>query len=200
MIFYGTKGAHIQSKNVPNLKCNHCENQTTHTISIYGRYFYIYWIPVIPIGKKGFSECNHCKATYEPSQMSESVKRAYQNLKKETKTPLTHWSGLLIIACLIGFAIYSAQQHKKDMVTYIESPQINDIIEYKSSNKAYSTLKVTRTTSDSVFFVANSMEISRKSKLYKIDKTENYNAERFGMSLTEYKEAFETKQFLDIER
>ncbi|WP_262696956.1 hypothetical protein [Tenacibaculum discolor] len=44
------------------------------------------------------------------------------------------------------------------------------------------------------------MEISRKSKIYKIDKASNYNAEKFSLSLSEYKEAFETDRFLDVNR
>ena len=200
MIFYGTKGAHLHSEKVSGVKCNHCEQQNAHTISIFSKYFYIYWIPIFPIGKKGVSECNHCKATYERKNMSEQLKLAHDNVKRNTKTPFTHWIGSLLMGAIILFGIYSVQQHGKDIVTYINAPQINDIVEYKSSDNAYSTVKVTNVTPDSIFFVANSMEISRKSKLYKIDKEKNYTAERFGMSLADYKKAFDDNYFLDVDR
>ena len=200
MIFYGTKGSHLHSERISGAKCNHCEQQDSHTISIFGKYFYIYWIPIFPLGKKGVSECNHCKATYERKDMSEQLKLAHDNVKRKTKTPFTHWIGSLLIGGLIAFGIYASKQHEKDVVVYINNPQVNDIIEYKSSASAYSTLKVTKVTNDSVFFVANSMEIARQSKLYKIDKEENYNAEHFGISLINYKKAFDDNEFLDVDR
>ncbi|TYP98114.1 hypothetical protein C7447_103284 [Tenacibaculum adriaticum] len=200
MIFYGTKGTHLKSDKVSGVKCNHCEQQTSHTISIFGRYFYIYWIPIFPLGKKGVSECNHCKVTYERKEMSEQLKLAHDNVKRTTKTPITHWIGSLVIGALIAFGIYSAKKHDKDVVSYINSPKVNDIIEYKSSEKGYSTLKITKVTADSVFVIANSMEIKRKSKLYKIDKEVNYNAERYGISLLEYQQAFDDKKFLEVDR
>ncbi|MDY0780002.1 zinc-ribbon domain-containing protein [Tenacibaculum sp. IB213877] len=200
MIIYGTKGTHLHSEKVSGVKCDHCNQQNTHTISVFGRYFYIYWIPIFPLGKKAVSECNHCKATYERKQMNEQLQLAHDNVKRNTKTPITHWAGSLVIGALIAFGIYSAKQHDNNVVDYINSPQVNDIIDYKSSDNAYSTLKITKVTADSVFVVANSMEIKRKRKLYKIDKEANYNAERFGLSLNEYKEAFDSKRFLDVDR
>jgi Holliday junction resolvase len=200
MIIFGTKGTHLHSERIGGVKCNHCQQQNTHTISVFGKYFEIYWIPVFPIGKKAVSECSHCKATYERKEMSEQLKLAHDNVKRNTKTPITHWAGSLVIGALVAFAMYSAKKHDNNVVDYINSPQVNDVIDYKSSANAFSTLKITKVTADSVFVVANSMEIKRKSKLYKIDKEANYNAERFGLSLSEYKESFESKRFLDVDR
>lgn len=200
MIVYGTKGSHIKSERVSGVQCNNCESQQTHTVSIFGKYFYIYWIPLFSIGKKGVSECNNCKATYDRDQMSEPLKRAHDKVKSDTKTPFTHFIGLIIIAALIGFGVFTAGQHKKDMITFIESPEVNDIIDYKSSDNAYSTLKITKVTADSISIVANTMEIAKKSKLYKIDESENYNAERYSLSRADYKEAFKTERFLDVDR
>lgn len=200
MIFYGTKGAHLKSKKINGVKCGHCGEQLSHTISVYGKYFYIYWIPIFPLGKKVISECDHCKATSDRKEMSEPLKLAADNVKREVKTPITYWIGSLIIAGLIAFGVYASSQHKKDLVTFINAPAANDIIEYKSSDDGYSTLKITKVTADSVYVVANTMEISRKSKLYKIDKEENYDAERFSLSLADYKAKFDSKDFLDVER
>lgn len=204
MIIYGTKGIHLKSEKVSGVKCQHCNEQNSHTISIYGKYFYIYWIPLFPIGKKGVSECNHCKATYEPKEMGEQLKLALDNVKRTTKTPITHWIGLLLIGGLFAvFMIFGgkwSEERKQKKATYINAPMIGDIIDYKSSDKAYSTLKITKVTNDSVFVVANTMEIAKKRKLYKIDKEKNYNAERYGLSLKEYQDSFKTNYFLDVDR
>lgn len=199
MIFYGTKGVHLKSERISGVKCNHCEQQTSHTISIYGKYFYVYWIPIFPLSKKGFSECDHCKVTLEPKQMSEQLRLKYDNIKRETKTPITHWAGLAIIALIIAYAFYASSKHDKDVVTFIENPQKGDVVEYKP-NDYYSTLKVASVTNDSVFLLRNKYEIQRQSKLYKIDKTKNYSESPYGVSRTEYKELFNKKEFLDVDR
>jgi len=199
MIFYGTKGAHLKSDRVSNAKCNQCGEIGSHDVSIFGRYFYIYWIPIFPLTKKGVAECNNCKATVEPKEMSEQLRLKFDNINKNTKTPITYWIGSLIITGLIAFAFFSSSQHKKDVVDYIANPKAGDVIDFKPS-EFYSTLKIVEVKEDSVYFVQNNYEIERKSKLYKIDKEENYSDAIYSLSKTEYKKMFDDKEFLDVDR
>lgn len=199
MIFYGTKGAHLKSEKVSGIKCSYCEQQGSHTISVFARYAYLYWIPVFPLGKKGVSECDNCKRTIDPSQMNEQLKLAYNNVKSSAKTPILHWTGLIILAAAVLFAIFASKQHKKDAIVYINDPQIGDVYEYKP-NEYYSLLKVASVSQDSVYVISNSYEIERKSKLYKIDKAANYTTNPFGISKKEIKEWYETKKILDVDR
>ena len=199
MIFYGTKGKHLKSEKARAKQCNQCNEQTTHTISIFGRYFYIYWIPVFPLTKKGVAECDTCKTTLAPKEMNEQLRLEYDNIKRETKTPLTFWTGSLVLIGLISFFIYSGSKHKEDVIDFIANPQKGDVIDYKPSD-FYSTLKVTEVTNDSVFFVRNNYEIERKSKLYKIDKEKNYSTAVYSLSRNEYQTMFDKKEFLDVDR
>ncbi|MCH3884741.1 hypothetical protein [Tenacibaculum aquimarinum] len=54
MIFYGTKGSHLNSERKGGIKCDNCNEITNHNISVYGKYGYLYWIPVFPMGKKKY--------------------------------------------------------------------------------------------------------------------------------------------------
>ncbi|SEC47907.1 hypothetical protein SAMN04489761_3107 [Tenacibaculum sp. MAR_2009_124] len=200
MIFYGTKGSHIHSERTSKgVECDNCEEVVPHNISVYGKYVYLYWIPVFPIGKRAFSECTNCKVTNDFSGMNEKLKQHSLDIKKHTKTPVWYWSGLGIFALLIFFVFYYAQQHEKDKVIYIASPEKGDIIEYKPSD-FYSTLKIVEVTKDSVYVVQNNYEIERRSKLYKIDKVENYGNVHSSFSKKEYKAMFENRAFLDVDR
>ncbi len=105
MIVYGSRGKHLHSEETNPIHCSHCQGQRKHTISVYGRYAHIFWIPFFPLGKKGVSECNHCKITLAPKEMNEQLKLAFQNAKKNTKTPIWFWSLLLIIVLLFGTSI-----------------------------------------------------------------------------------------------
>lgn len=206
MIFFGTKASHLRSENVNGIKCNHCKEQRTHTISIFGKYFYLYWIPIFPLNKTGVSECNHCKVTHEPKQMSEQLKLSYENIKRDTKTPIKHWIGAILIISFLAFIIIvggnASKQHAKELPELINSPKIGDVIDYKIGYKSYSTLKITRVSNDSIFVVQNIMEISKQRKLYKIDKEENYDDRKYsyGISHSEYENSFKTKKFLDVDR
>ena len=199
MIFYGSKGVHLKSEKVSGLKCDYCEQQGPHTISVFGRYAYVYWIPIFPMGKKGVSECDNCKRTLEPKEMNDGLKMAYKNVKSNTKTPITHWVGSGLIALLIALIIYSANQHKKDVLVYIQDPKVGDIYEYKPTDY-YSLLKVTEVTSDSIFLLSNKYEMERQSALYKINKDANFEGVPFSIAKSELTELYESKKILDIDR
>lgn len=200
MIIYGSRATHLKTERVNNVKCDYCNQQNQHTISVYGKYAHVFWIPLFPIGKKAVSECTHCKSTLEKKDMNEQLKRAHNEVKQNTKTPIWNWAGFGVLALLIGAGMFASNKHKKDVVNFIAQPKKGDIIEYSSSKGNYSTLKITNVANDSVYVVANSMEIAKKSKIYKIDKEKNYNAERYALSLKDYKNAFDTKRFLDVDR
>jgi len=199
MIFYGSKGVHLHSEQVSGVKCSHCEQTSTHTISIYGRYAYVYWIPFFPLGKKGVSECNHCKITLELKEMSESLKLAHQNVKGNAKTPIWHWSGLGLVAVIIGISGFLSAQHDKAAITYIDKPLTGDVYEFKP-NEYYSLLKVTSVDQDSVYVISNDYETERQSDLDDIDKASNYTTTPYGISKERIKELFESKKILDVNR
>ncbi len=100
MIIFGSRGTHLYSEEVSPIECSHCSQQTKHRISIFGKYAHIFWIPFFPMGKKGVSECNHCKRTLAPNEMSASLKLAYQKVSSVTKTPFWYWSGLILVGVL----------------------------------------------------------------------------------------------------
>ena len=101
MIFYGTKGSHIHSERKSGIKCDNCNEITSHNISIYGKYAYLYWIPVFPLSKKMFSECTNCNATNDFKKMNEKLRFVAADVKRNSKTPLWYWAGSGIIIILI---------------------------------------------------------------------------------------------------
>ena len=199
MIFYGSKSTHLHSEQASGIKCDHCNQQTQHTFSIYGKYAYIYWIPIFPLGQKGVSECNHCKATLAPKEMNDQLKFAYQNTKANAKTPIWYWSGAAIIALFIIYGVFSSQQHKNDVANYINEPLAGDVIEFKDDNY-YSTVKISTITPDSIFLIDNDFQIDKQGKTNKIDKEKNYTTDPYSISTDRFKELFEEKIFLDIKR
>jgi len=58
-------------------------------ITVFGKYFDIFWSTISPIGKKAVAGCTHCKKIISQRDFSPKLKNAYQELK--VKTPLKHW-------------------------------------------------------------------------------------------------------------
>ena len=185
MIFFGTGSANILSMITRNITCQHCKNDNTVYINIYRRHFHIFWIPVFPFTKGGSSYCTHCKEVLKPKEMPEKLKIQYKNIKGDAKGPLWQFSGLMLIACLIAFGIYSSGKNKENTKLFLLDPVVGDIYEYKADNGSYSTMKLKRITSDSLFLSLNNYEIDKRSRIYKIDKTENYPETTFGYSKRE---------------
>lgn len=201
MIFYGTKGSHLKSERRGGIKCDHCNEITNHTISVYGKYAYLYWIPVFPMTKKVFSECSNCKTTKAYKEMNEKLKDAAIEVKRNVKTPIWYWSGLGIIALIIAFGAYSAGKHKKDLVNYIKEPAVGDVIEFRVTQTGYySTLKIKSVTNDSIFVIQNDYETDKKKGISGIDKAKNYTTVPYSLGKNEIQGLFDKGLFYDINR
>jgi len=189
MIFFGTGSANIDTKKTKNTVCQHCKTDNSLFINIYRRHAHVFWIPVFPLGKSGRSYCSHCKEVLSPKQMPENLKMEYKNIKGNAKGPLWQFGGLGVLACLIAFVIYSGGKDKENTQLYLNAPVIGDVYEYKVDNGNYSTMKIRRVTEDSLFLSLNDYEINQISRLYKIEKDENYSEDTYGYSRSEAYEA-----------
>lgn len=178
----------ILATNIPNI-----------SISVFGRYGYLYWIPIFPLTKKGVSQCNNCQSTLEPKEMNDQLKMACDNAKSNAKTPIWYWSGLIVIAILISIGIQSSIQHDSDVITFIDEPLSGDVVEFKSG-AFYSTFKIMSVTKDSIYVIYNDYETDKISGVHQIDKDENYTSEEYSISKTNYIELFNNKEFLDVNR
>jgi hypothetical protein len=191
MIFYGTRSSSIQNGVIRNVDCPHCQTNTQMNYSIFGKYAHIYWIPLFPIGKQQILECNHCKATYELKNLPENIKQKFYSEQKlnPAKTPITHFSLLIIIGICVAFGLYSDFKTDSESNDYAQNPKVGDVFFETTNSGKYSTSRVTKVTKDSVYVTLNNMEISQKSKLPKINIDSNF---------TTAKAAYSRKQIIDF--
>lgn len=177
MIFYGTRASNLKNGKISRVTCPNCEQETSMTYSVFGKYAHIYWIPFFPYSKVTITECDQCKRTFEAKELPDNIKEKLrvESDRNPAKTPIWQFSGLIIITALIGIGIYSSKQQKSDEISYLDKPEVNDLYEYKTTSGYYSTMKVSKVTSDSVYFLLNDMETNKKSGINDIDKATNYN-------------------------
>jgi hypothetical protein len=200
MIFYGTNSSRLKDGQLPNVTCPNCENQTSMTYSVFGKYAYLYWIPVFPMGKVNILECNHCKRTYKLKELPEQIQRKFET-EKHTGIPLLHFSGLAIIVLAIAYFAYSSSKHKEDEAVFIKTPAIGDVYSIKSESPGhFTTMKVTEVKNDSIYVVFNDYEIDKQSAIYKIDKASNYSDYTDGYTKEEIVSLYENKTIYNIDR
>lgn len=101
MIFFGRKATKIGELNISHAKCPHCENTDTQHVTVFGKYFHIYWIPFFPIGKEAVAECTHCMRTISQKEFPQNLKNRYEQSRDQIKRPVWHWAGLGVIGALI---------------------------------------------------------------------------------------------------
>jgi len=132
--------------------------------------------------------------------MGQDLQREYNNLKAETRVPLWQFSGLGLIAMLIAFGVYTSGQDEKNRLKYAANPMTGDIYKCKMEGNNYSTLKVTSVSPDSVFVSPNKYQTDKMSAVYKLDETDNYMKESYGISRTDLKQMLQDDDIYDIDR
>lgn len=201
MIIYGHRATHIGTKEIP-LKCSSCGSENTLRISVFSRYAHIFWIPIFPFGKTGASECSNCKQVLQLNEMPPEYKASYNAIKEHTATPKWTFAGLVIIALLIGFAVYSSKQSDKENMARINAPKAGDVYEIKTSESAYTIYKVNSIVDDTVFVYMNEYETNKPSGLsdIKAKGDEAFLQVPIGYSKAELLQMLEKGEIRDVER
>jgi len=201
MIFYGTNASRLKDGRLSNVICPNCNEQTSMTYSVFGKYAYIYWIPIFPLGKTNVLECNNCKRTYKLKELPQQIQQKFE-LEKHTGVPIKHFAGIGIIALIIAGISYSSFKHKEDEAKYIVDPMIGDVYSTETTSSGYfTTAKVAKVTNDSVFVIFNDYEIDKKHSTSQIDKAENYKTENMeGYTLNELQQLYKDEVIYNIER
>ncbi len=200
MIVYGFKSVHLNTKQIINKVCPNCNSKGTLFLSVFRKHAQVFWIPLFPVWKTGLGQCSNCKHEFRIKELPENIKIEYENLKADSKGPLWQFTGLGLIVCIVAWASYASGETELRELEYIESPLAGDVYDYKLETGNYSTLKVDRVTSDSVFIFENQYEINRISKIHRIDKPENYYNISYGISRAELKAMHTSGEIMSIDR
>lgn len=183
IFFYETKSTRIKNGVIKNVTCPHCETNTDIRYSVFGRYAYLYGIPLFPVGKKKILECNKCKATYNLKDLSD-IKQKFASEQKQNspKTLKLHFIVPIVIGLLIIIMLFISVKGEYDSKKFSENPKIGDVYFKITSSGKYSICRVTSVTKDSVFVLLNNKEIEKEEKLNTINIDSNFTTKTAGYS------------------
>ena len=183
IIFYGAKSSHIKSEYSDDGVCLACDTPGQMIMSVFANYAHVFWIPLFPLYKKVFANCNHCNAVFELKEMPPDLRNQCVKFRKAQKFPVWHFAGVIAVIVFILYAVISDTNASRRQNSFLSNPQVNDVyvVQYEdddySSDEVYSTMKIVAITSDSVYFADNTYAAERSAKINTIDEDENYDYE-----------------------
>lgn len=167
---------------------------------IKGGYITLFFIPMLPLKKDYNLSCSNCGRRIKKSDLNHIEKEKVVNEFNSTsyKVPFRHFSGILIVLIILGFAINTGVQMKKKEKEYILKPNKNDTYLIKNDS-GYTTYKVNSVTSDSIFVYKNNFIVDDFSKIKSIDVDANYKILQ-GFKLNEVIKMYNSNIIYEINR
>lgn len=177
MIVYGSQTTHLKSLKPRKSSCPNCNNLNTIQFNFFSRHAHILWLPLFPVGKRGESECSHCKQVLTYYEMPKEWRSEYKSLKKETKTPWWKFSGLALFLFFLGYLAVEQRMDKINLDEYIVDPKAGDIYYFIQDDGFYSSFLIKEVFNDTIYAYWNQYYVENKSDLKSIDKEEKYSDE-----------------------
>ncbi|WP_155958887.1 zinc-ribbon domain-containing protein [Flavobacterium limnosediminis] len=185
---------------IDNYSCGSCNKKTNLDLIIKGGYITLLFIPMLPLKKDYTLTCFNCGKRIKKSDLNYIEKEKVVNEFNSTryKVPFRHFSGILIVLTILGFAINTGVQMKKKEKEYILKPNKKDVYLIKN-NFGYTTYKVQNVTSDSIFVYKNNFIVDHFSKIKSIDVDTNYKILQ-GFKLSEVIKMYNSNIIYEINR
>lgn len=175
MIFlFGTGTSRLLTFPLPTVACTYCGTQGQLSVTVFSRYFSVFWIPVFPIGKVSVTVCEHCKQTLTSKEpLPETYRLPVQTVQQQASTPLTNFALLLLlgVGIVLVFVLAQLAPDKKRPATAeaastaaaapADDADVVPGARYKMKSTAdgsgYALMEVTRLTNDTVYYKVTSM-------------------------------------------
>lgn len=146
-ILYGNRTALIKTEVDNHEVCGTC-NGVGIDITVYRKYFHIFFLPMFPSeSKDAFMHCSHCGER-------KWIKGKRELYEKATRTPFYFYTGIAICAVFAVCFLIATINAGNNANRYINNPRVGDVytvMRENDSTTAYYFLKVKQVTDDSVY-------------------------------------------------
>lgn len=107
LFFFGLGTSVISSHPLTGVPCVNC-GQTSVGVAIYSRYLHVFWIPVIPLGKRSVSQCANCKQSLSESEMPAAYRQEVSVFKQQARLPLSNYFVLGLFGAVVVFSLVAS--------------------------------------------------------------------------------------------
>jgi hypothetical protein len=201
MIIYGSNETKIGKEDVFDA-CTNCGSTNSIELTVFQKYAHVFWIPFFPLQKTGESLCTNCHQVIRKKHFPSYLKSSFDNLKSRSRAPIWTFSGLAILALLIGWIIYDDHQSDLKNAQLINNAQPGDVYEIKLGYKNYTLYKVSKVVGDTVFFWISKYQANKVTSLSAASTIgdEIYQKEPIPKMKIELQTMLDADAIVDIER
>lgn len=176
LFLIGTKDSNVKNGILLNEKCPNCEAKDSLQFSIYKRYTYLTLIPLFPVGKSVFINCEQCDSNFDYEDLNESSQFKLRNEKLENS--IWMFSGSILLVLFLIFTINNYFNDSSETSKLIKDPIQGDVYNLKFSNGYYSNMRVDKVTNDSIYTTHNNFDAYMPYEIDDLDKLENYTTRK----------------------
>ncbi|MEN2412602.1 hypothetical protein [Flavobacterium mesophilum] len=198
LFLVGTRDFNVKNGVILNEKCPKCNAENSLHFSIYRKYAHLTLIPLFPVGKILFVECNNCKQTLDYEDLSENGQLKMRTEKLDSS--LWTYSGSIIILIVSIFFVNNYFNAKDETAILIKNPTEGDIYNLKFSNGYYSNMRIDKVTKDSIYTTHNDFDAYMPYEVDDLNKPENYSNKKFSYSKQELLKLYEDDEIIKISR
>ncbi len=202
MIVFGTRASNIRNGQIINVDCPNCQSNTTMKYSVFAKYAHVYWIPFFPTSKMTVAECNSCKKTFEYIELVDSIKKKFERIKESNpvRYPVWMFSGLFVIAGIMGFGYYESKESEANTADYVKNPKVGDVYSFKLDNGHYTTARIDKVARTEVYVTFSDYEIDLESDIDRVDEPQNYTTQKDTFDLIAMQRLYNEKTIIEITR
>lgn len=150
MIIYGTGSKNLGAKRISGVKSPYDETKDIEIIGV-AKYAHIFWIPLFPYSKKVVAYCPGTDAEINKNDLSQKAIDRIKEAKKEMKTPVYLFAGLIILDLLIAYLSYDNYQDEQQFAKNITNVKATDVLVFKNNDNTYSFGKVSTVIEDTIY-------------------------------------------------
>ena len=169
----------LAERQLVSSRCPSCPGRNTIILEAVLKHVNLYWIPFAPHKIYIRAFCTECESLIQFEEMPEQMKREAKWLRQEVKMPLWSFTGVGIVAIVIGLIIWNLFRLSENSKEYIHKPQNGDRYTIRISkggifeDPKYTYFKIIKIEGDTIWFKCN-VRKSKSKELYQIDKEINY--------------------------
>ena len=183
-------------------ECPECHTWATFTYRVLRRYTHLTYLPLFPVDTIIKTQCNHCNSIFDYDKLPENIREKMQRKESQShfSTPIWMYAGIILLIAFLVYCGYNYFVAKDKTAEWITNPIAGDVYDIKFANGYYSTFRIDKTTTDSVFSTANDFNADLFYETDEIDKPENYTVRKESYSKTDLKKLYEEGSIISIKR
>ncbi len=175
-------GISVIAKEPIHLKCKNCNSPKSQQLIVFQKYAVILGISFVATGRAGIIECPECNFFIEEKQFDFKAKMEYDELSKQTKTPLKSYLGLFIALGFVAVMFLLKFLGSANTAEYAKNPVKGDIYQVELEDGSFTIYKIDKIKGDSVYFLVNQYLTDELSGIDEVQEKNVYYEELFAFS------------------